>query len=271
MVYASIERPPVLGATLKSVDDKAALAVQGVRQVVTTRSVEAAARVPAARRRRRDRRQHVGGDAGPQGAEDRLGPRPARRLRLGGYKKTLLAAVQQPGKVARNRGDVDAVVRQGRQGRRGQLLRAAPRARDDGAAGGGGRLPRRQGDGVGAGAESAGGAGHGRRGARHRQEQGDLPRDAARRRLRPQVEAGLRRRSGAALEEGGQAGQGRVDARGRPAVRLLPRRRRRVPQGHGRRPRPADGVARALVVPADRLDVHRRRTLRRWTSSWAWA
>ena len=29
MVYASIEHPPVLGATLKSVDDKAALAVQG--------------------------------------------------------------------------------------------------------------------------------------------------------------------------------------------------------------------------------------------------
>ena len=35
MVYASIERPPVLGATLKSFDDKAALAVRGVRQVVT--------------------------------------------------------------------------------------------------------------------------------------------------------------------------------------------------------------------------------------------
>ncbi len=35
MVHASIERPPVLGAVLKSFDEKAALAVKGVRQVVT--------------------------------------------------------------------------------------------------------------------------------------------------------------------------------------------------------------------------------------------
>jgi len=34
MVYASIEHPPVLGATLKSLDDKHALAVKGVRQVL---------------------------------------------------------------------------------------------------------------------------------------------------------------------------------------------------------------------------------------------
>ncbi len=34
MVYASIEHPPVLGGTVKSVDDKAALAVKGVQQTV---------------------------------------------------------------------------------------------------------------------------------------------------------------------------------------------------------------------------------------------
>jgi isoquinoline 1-oxidoreductase beta subunit len=34
MVYASIEHPPVLGATLKAVDDGAALGMRGVRQVV---------------------------------------------------------------------------------------------------------------------------------------------------------------------------------------------------------------------------------------------
>jgi isoquinoline 1-oxidoreductase beta subunit len=34
MVYASIEHPPVLGGTAKSVDDKAALAVKGVQQTV---------------------------------------------------------------------------------------------------------------------------------------------------------------------------------------------------------------------------------------------
>ncbi len=34
-MYASIERPPVLGATLKSFDENTALAVKGVRRVVT--------------------------------------------------------------------------------------------------------------------------------------------------------------------------------------------------------------------------------------------
>ena len=34
MVYASIERPPVLGGTLKSCDDAAAKQVKGVQQVV---------------------------------------------------------------------------------------------------------------------------------------------------------------------------------------------------------------------------------------------
>ncbi len=237
------------------------------------RSVEGAARIPAARRRGRDRRQHLGGDAGPQGAEDRMGPGPARRLRFGplqGHPARRGQAARQGRAQPRRRRRGVRPAAKGRQGRRGQLLRAAPRPRDDGAAGGGGRLPRRHAHGVGAGAEPAGSPGHDRQGARHRQEQGDLPRDAARRRLRPQVQARLRRGSGGALEEGGQAGQGRVDARGRPAVRLLPRRRRRVPQGDGRSARQAHGMARPIVVPADRLDVHRRRTLRRWTSSWAW-
>ena len=43
MVYASIERPPVLGATLKSVDDKAALAVRASGRRGDARSAEAAA------------------------------------------------------------------------------------------------------------------------------------------------------------------------------------------------------------------------------------
>ena len=65
-LYASIEHPPVLGATLKSVDDKAALAVRGVRQVVTLDPWKPPDRVPAARRRGRDCRQHVGGVPGTQ-------------------------------------------------------------------------------------------------------------------------------------------------------------------------------------------------------------
>ena len=63
MVHASIEHPPVFGGTVRSVDDKAALAVKGVQQTVTARHVQAAVPVPAARRRGRDRRQHLGGAA----------------------------------------------------------------------------------------------------------------------------------------------------------------------------------------------------------------
>ena len=108
MVYASIERPPVLGATLKSFDDKAALAVRGVRQVVTidpwkppiefqplggvaviADSTWAAMQGRKALKVEWDLGQHAAYDS-------------AR------YKEELLAAVKQPGKVARSRGDVDA-------------------------------------------------------------------------------------------------------------------------------------------------------------------
>ena len=89
----------------------------------------------------------------------------------------------------------------------------------------------------------------------HRQEGRHLPRDAARRRLRPQVEAGLRGRSGGAVEEARQAGQGDLDARGRHPLRLLPHDGGRLSQGDGGWPRQADGVAASIGVPADRLDV----------------
>ena len=113
MVYASIERPPVLGATLKSVDDKAALAVKGVRQVVTLDpwkppivfqplggvAVIADSTWAAMQGRKQLKLEW---DLGPHAAYDS-----AR------YKDTLLAAVKQPGKVARSRGDVDAVFAKG--------------------------------------------------------------------------------------------------------------------------------------------------------------
>ena len=70
MVHASIEHPPVLGGTVKSLDDKDALAVKGVQQTVATRYLQAAASFPAARWCRRHREQHLGGVAGPQEAED---------------------------------------------------------------------------------------------------------------------------------------------------------------------------------------------------------
>jgi isoquinoline 1-oxidoreductase beta subunit len=113
MVYASIEHPPVLGATLKSVDDKATLAVRGVRQVVTLDSwkppilfqplggvaVIADSTWAAFQGRKQLKLEW---DLGPHASYDSAE-----------YKKELLAAVQQPGKVARNRGNVDAEFAKG--------------------------------------------------------------------------------------------------------------------------------------------------------------
>ena len=113
MMYASIEHPPVLGATLKSVDDKAALAVRGVRQVVTLDpwkppvgfqplggvAVIADSTWAAFKGRKALKLEW---DAGPHGSYDSAA-----------YKKELLAAVTQPGKVARSRGNVDAEFAKG--------------------------------------------------------------------------------------------------------------------------------------------------------------
>jgi isoquinoline 1-oxidoreductase beta subunit len=113
MVYASIEHPPVLGATLKSVDEKGALAVRGVRQVVTLDpwkppigfqplggvAVVADSTWAAFQGRKQLKPEW---DPGPHGAYDSAE-----------YKKELLAAVRQPGKVARNRGNVDAEFAKG--------------------------------------------------------------------------------------------------------------------------------------------------------------
>ena len=113
MVHASIERPPVLGATLKSVDDTAARAVKGVRQVVKL----APPKLPllfqplggvaviadstwAAMQGRKALK--IEWDLGPHAAYDSAA-----------YKASLLAAVKTPGKVARSRGDVDAVFAKG--------------------------------------------------------------------------------------------------------------------------------------------------------------
>ena len=82
MVYASIEHPPVVRGTVKSLDDSGALAVKGVRQVVRLRSAEGAGEFPAARRRGGDRRQHVGGVQGAQGAQDRVERRAERVVRV---------------------------------------------------------------------------------------------------------------------------------------------------------------------------------------------
>jgi isoquinoline 1-oxidoreductase beta subunit len=113
MVYASIEHPPVLGATVKSIDDKAARAVKGVRDIVALDPWKPPIGF-----------QPLGGVAviadstwaAFQGRnklkiEWELGPHAAYNSPA--YKDQLLAAVKQPGKVARSRGDVDAVFAKG--------------------------------------------------------------------------------------------------------------------------------------------------------------
>jgi isoquinoline 1-oxidoreductase beta subunit len=113
MVYASIEHPPVLGATLKSLDDKHALAVRGVRQVVVLDgwkppilfqplggvAVIADGTWAAFQGRKKLK---IEWDLGPHASYD-----------SSSYKQQLIAAVQQPGKVARNRGNVDAEFAKG--------------------------------------------------------------------------------------------------------------------------------------------------------------
>jgi isoquinoline 1-oxidoreductase beta subunit len=113
MLYASIEHPPVLGAKLKSVDDKGALAVRGVRHVVTIDpwkppigfqplggvAVIADSTWAAFQGRKQLKLEW---DLGPHAAYDSAA-----------YKKELFSAVQQAGKVARSRGNVDAEFARG--------------------------------------------------------------------------------------------------------------------------------------------------------------
>jgi isoquinoline 1-oxidoreductase beta subunit len=113
MLYASVEHPPVLGATLKSVDDKAVLAVRGVRQVVTLDPWKPPIGF-----------QPLGGVAviadntwaafkGRKALKLEWDPGPHASYDSVAYKKELFAAVQQPGKVARSRGNVDAEFAKG--------------------------------------------------------------------------------------------------------------------------------------------------------------
>ena len=116
----------------------------------------------------------------------------------------------KPGKVVRNDGDVDAALASAAKPRRGRILHPASGPRADGAAGRDRARGQRQLRGLGL---HAGAAGDARRPSPSASgmpiEKVDGQRHAARRRLRPQVEAGLRRRGGAAVAgDGRQAGQG---------------------------------------------------------------
>ena len=160
------------------------------------------------------------------------------------YRAQLEAAVKKPGKVERNVGDADKALASAAQGDHGRVLRAAPAPRHHGAAGGGGpHEPWQVGD-LGAGPEPRPGARRHRRRARRGARRDDGAADAARRRLRPQVQVRLRHRGGAAVQGAGRhAGEGGVDARGRRAPRLLPHRDRGALRGGPRRQQQGDRLA----------------------------
>jgi isoquinoline 1-oxidoreductase beta subunit len=113
MVYASIERSPVLGGKLKSYDDKETKAVRGVQQTVVIASaappygfkplggVAVIANNTWAAMKGREKLK-VEWEAGENASYDSAK-----------YKQELLATVRKPQKVVRNIGDVDAEFAKG--------------------------------------------------------------------------------------------------------------------------------------------------------------
>jgi len=113
MVYASIEHPPVVGGSVKSLDDKAALAVKGVRQTVTLPAPKPPLMF-----------QSLGGVAviadntwaafkGRKALKVEWNDGPNASFESEAYKKQLVATVGQPQKVVRNLGNVDAAFAKG--------------------------------------------------------------------------------------------------------------------------------------------------------------
>lgn len=113
MVYASIEHPPVLGQHIKSYDDKAALQVKGVRQTVTIDPFKPPHVF-----------QPLGGVAviadntwaafqGRQALKIEWESSPNEVYNSVEFRKALESTARQPGKVARNVGDVDAEFAKG--------------------------------------------------------------------------------------------------------------------------------------------------------------
>ncbi len=110
MKHASVEHPPVYGATLKSADSKAALAVPGVLQVIEIPTAAPpsgfrplggvaviATNTWAALQGRQQLKLEW--DLGPNAGYDTTE-----------YRETLERSASQPGKVARTGGDVDAAL-----------------------------------------------------------------------------------------------------------------------------------------------------------------
>ncbi len=165
MVYAAVMHPPVLGGKVKSYDDKAALKVKGVRQVVAIEPFKP----PAAF-------QPLGGLAviadntwaafqGRKKLDRRVGQRPQRGLQLGPVQEGAVRDGARAGQGRAQRGKRRRGVRKEQPGNRGRVLHSASGACADGTAGGGGGISRRQSDGVDLHAKPAGRAGHRSRGS----------------------------------------------------------------------------------------------------------
>jgi len=113
MVYASVEHPPVVGGTVKSLDDKAALAVKGVSQTVTIDAPKPPLLF-----------QSLGGVAvignstwatmqGRKQLKIEWNDGPHANFTSEPFKAAMVARVKQPAKVARNLGNVDAEFAKG--------------------------------------------------------------------------------------------------------------------------------------------------------------
>ena len=113
MVYASIEHPPVVGGSVKSLDDTAALAVKGVRQTVTLPAPKPPLMF-----------QSLGGVAviadntwaafkGRKALKVEWNDGANASFESEAFKKQLIATVGRPQKVVRNLGNVDAEFAKG--------------------------------------------------------------------------------------------------------------------------------------------------------------
>ena len=107
--YAVIARPAVMGGKVASFDATDAKKVPGVVQIVEIPAPSYPDEIPAVRGNRGYRRQHLGRDPGPQGAEDHVGRRPARDLRFRRpTARRWRRRRSQPGKILRSDGDFAA-------------------------------------------------------------------------------------------------------------------------------------------------------------------
>jgi isoquinoline 1-oxidoreductase beta subunit len=113
MLYASVAHPPVFGSSVKSVDDKAALSVAGVKQTVTMDAFKPPIGFQA-----------LGGVAvladntwaamqGKKKLKVDWEKSPHSVWNSDAYKKELQETARKPGKVARESGDVDAAFAKG--------------------------------------------------------------------------------------------------------------------------------------------------------------